>query len=57
MFLNGATVIVVGRHHLERVAHPTDECLVVEHQRKPIFSIEDEMAVLKAYIAFGDWRQ
>ena len=57
MFLNGATVIVVGRHHLERVAHTTDEGLVVEHLGKPFFSIEDKVPVLKSYIAFGYRRQ
>ena len=57
MFLNGATVIVVGRHHLERVAHPTDEGLVVEHLGKPFFAVEDKVPVLKAYITFGDGRQ
>ena len=54
MFLNGATVIVVGRHHLERVAHPTDEDLVVEHYREPFFAVEDKVPVLKAYIAISN---
>ena len=49
--------VVVGGHHLQRVAHAGKAGLVVEHQWEPGLAVEDEAALMQSDKAVGKRRQ